>query len=112
MRFPDDRMPYIVATNVFRQGIECDNAAGLIRQRLPEFLAGIAREVKENLSPDYMLEKEQEWLKHLDHGKSSDGQEPDEPDCSCRGTEYQRECAWQGCGFCRAAIPKDDEDIF
>lgn len=118
MRFPDERMPYAVATNVFDQGIECDHAAYLIRQRLPEFLSKIATEVKEERGSEYMESKEATWLKHLDHGVCSEHNlhwckedcEPDDPDCPCRGTENQRQCAYQGCGFCRAAERKKDEE--
>jgi len=39
---------------------------------------------------------------HATHGLgTADG--PDEPDCPCRGTTEQDQCAIAGCGFCRAA---------
>jgi hypothetical protein len=37
---------------------------------------------------------------HADHGRSSSGEEPDDPDCPCRATKSEQECAAQGCGFC------------
>lgn len=40
---------------------------------------------------------------HSEHGRSSDGDGPDDPDCPCRETEKEAECASRGCGFCRAA---------
>lgn len=104
MHWPDDQMPYRVATNVFKQGVECDNAAWLIRQRLPKLLAEIARAVKERLGAEYMPEKEQDWLKHLSHGKAGD----DGP-CPCLGTDEQRFCARQDCSFCMEAQRKQDE---
>lgn len=41
--------------------------------------------------------------KHKDHGRGTEEHGPDDPDCPCRGTENQFECAVYGCGFCRAA---------
>jgi hypothetical protein len=40
---------------------------------------------------------------HREHGRSSDGHGPDDPDCPCRGHHPEAECALQGCGFCAAA---------
>jgi len=37
---------------------------------------------------------------HSDHGRG-DQDGPDDPDCICRGTDRQSECARFGCGFCR-----------
>jgi hypothetical protein len=40
---------------------------------------------------------------HAEHGKSSSGEDPDDPDCICRDTKLQKSCASMGCGFCKAA---------
>lgn len=40
---------------------------------------------------------------HAQHGRSEPGSGPDDPDCSCRATSKQTECADAGCGFCVAA---------
>lgn len=41
---------------------------------------------------------------HTLHGRWSEGADgPDDPDCPCRATARQVECAAEGCGFCRAA---------
>ena len=40
---------------------------------------------------------------HTNHGVGSEEGGPDDPDCSCRGTTHQTECARHGCGFCLAA---------
>ena len=48
---------------------------------------------------------------HLDHGKSSDGEGPDDCDCPCRGTKDQVGCAEEGCGFCQSSgecVPKTE----
>ncbi|HEU0298865.1 MAG TPA: hypothetical protein VFR37_05405 [Longimicrobium sp.] len=38
-------------------------------------------------------------MDHAGHGRGNeDG--PFEPDCGCRGTALERECASAGCGFC------------
>lgn len=41
--------------------------------------------------------------KHGDHGRGSIEQGPDDPDCPCRGTTDQLDCALAGCGFCTSA---------
>lgn len=46
----DDRLAYQIACNLFRQGLECDSAAFLIRQRLPEFLLRVRDEVKHKMT--------------------------------------------------------------
>lgn len=48
-------------------------------------------------------DEEPTWPTCQSHGKSSDGETPDDPDCPCRGGKGQAECAYQGCGFCAAA---------
>lgn len=40
---------------------------------------------------------------HLSHGAGTAESGPDDPDCSCRGTDDQWKCAKAGCGFCQAA---------
>lgn len=40
-------------------------------------------------------------MNHRDHGRG-DESGPFEPDCPCRGTLNQAECAKAYCGFCRA----------
>lgn len=40
---------------------------------------------------------------HADHGRGTVEEGPNDPDCSCRGTEDQEVCAMSGCGFCKAA---------
>ena len=40
---------------------------------------------------------------HKEHGRGSQENGPDDPDCPCRGTDEQESCAHEGCGFCRAA---------
>lgn len=53
------RLPYIMATYFYREGVECDRAAQLIRRKLPEFVAGIIKEIKEEMGKEY--KKEKEW---------------------------------------------------
>jgi hypothetical protein len=43
-----------------------------------------------------------ELTNHWDHGKG-DENGPFEPDCPCRGTEWEWSCSQDGCGFCQAA---------
>jgi hypothetical protein len=40
---------------------------------------------------------------HSEHGRGNDDHGPDDPDCPCRGTLDEKQCADSGCGFCRAA---------
>lgn len=43
---------------------------------------------------------------HLGHGNGDEESGPDDPDCPCRATDKQKECALSGCGFCRdQAVP-------
>jgi hypothetical protein len=44
----------------------------------------------------------------MDHSDCGRGDEdgPFDPDCTCRGTDKQKECAEQGCGFCVSAEEK------
>lgn len=43
-------------------------------------------------------------LMHEDHGRQCDPSgEPYDPDCPCRGSMLQKQCAADGCGFCVAA---------
>jgi hypothetical protein len=37
---------------------------------------------------------------HRNHGRG-DEHGPEDPDCTCRGTDKQKECAVAGCGFCK-----------
>lgn len=46
---------------------------------------------------------------HHAHGRGTADAGPDDPDCPCRATPRQAECAAAGCGFCRAAAPKPHE---
>lgn len=39
---------------------------------------------------------------HDDHGRG-DENGPDHPDCPCRATPRETECAQAGCGFCRSS---------
>ena len=48
---------YVLATTIYRQGMECDAAAGIIRSRLPEFLATVKKEVRERMGAKY----KEEW---------------------------------------------------
>lgn len=60
----DDRLAYQIACNLFRQGLECDSAAFLIRQRLPEFLLTVRDEVKKDMSREdswMPYDPEKEW---------------------------------------------------
>ncbi len=43
-------------------------------------------------------------IDHSDHGRDDTGNGPADPDCPCRATPNELECAETGCGFCRAAI--------
>lgn len=45
---------------------------------------------------------------HSQHGRG-DQDGPEDPDCVCRGTNLETECAAEGCGFCSVAsdIPDD-----
>ena len=52
------RLPYILATYNYREGFECDHAAGIIRRRLPQFLTEIAEKVRLEMEPFYNPEKE------------------------------------------------------
>lgn len=54
----DRRLPYQIACNIYNQGIECDNAARIIRERLPEFLLEIRKSVRVILKKDYKKEWE------------------------------------------------------
>ena len=47
---------------------------------------------------------------HTNHGVGSEEGGPDDPDCSCRGTTHQTECANHGCGFCLAATKEARHD--
>lgn len=38
---------------------------------------------------------------HRDHGRGDPEHGPDDPDCTCRGTTKEIECAKAGCGFCK-----------
>lgn len=40
---------------------------------------------------------------HASHGRGTADDGPEDPDCPCRGTSEQEECAKAGCGFCSAA---------
>lgn len=46
----DDRLAYHIACNLFKQGLECDSAAFLIRRQLPEFLLRVRDEVKKDMN--------------------------------------------------------------
>jgi len=37
---------------------------------------------------------------HADHGRGTYEYGPEDPDCPCRATENQSDCALAGCGFC------------
>ncbi len=45
---------------------------------------------------------------HKDCGKGTSDAGPEHPDCACRATEKQSECAAAGCGFCGAAEHEED----
>jgi hypothetical protein len=48
-----------------------------------------------------------DWLgAHADHGRGTSESGPDDPDCPCRNTPEMTTCAFAGCGFCTAALPK------
>lgn len=77
--------------------------SGLIARELPAFLNRIADRVKAEMTPPFYQGKEAGWLKHYGHGGQTNGA-PNDPDCACRGTTAEWECAYYGgCGFCRAA---------
>lgn len=40
---------------------------------------------------------------HSEHGRGNADDGPDDPDCPCRDTPQQTECAGTGCGFCEDA---------
>lgn len=56
------RMPYILATCIYREGVECDAAAAIIRQRLPQFFGEVKHTVKVSIETrglwDYDSSKE------------------------------------------------------
>lgn len=41
---------------------------------------------------------------HAKHGRGTEADGPDDPDCECRGTAKEKACAKAGCGFCKASI--------
>lgn len=47
--------------------------------------------------------------KHYNHGRGTKDGGPDAPDCPCRGTDEERACAGDGCGFCKE--PRHCDDI-
>lgn len=51
--------------------------------------------------PNGLLVKQWAGDKHANHGRGSATDGPNEPDCPCRGTGEEAECANAGCGFCR-----------
>jgi sulfite reductase beta subunit-like hemoprotein len=53
-------LPYELATQIYKQGIECDRAAGVIRRTLEEYLKNVRETVKEELGKDYKKEWETE----------------------------------------------------
>lgn len=44
--------------------------------------------------------------KHEGHGRGTEEDGPDEPDCPCRTTDQVKACAEAGCGFCRVQVDK------
>src|SRR5262245_55815451 len=42
--------------------------------------------------------------KHDKHGRGTEADGPDEPDCACRDTDEEKACARAGCGFCKASV--------
>lgn len=55
----DSRLPYQIAMNIYKQGTECDHAARLIRQRLPNFLTQIRLDTMIEMGKDYKKEWEE-----------------------------------------------------
>ncbi len=49
--------------------------------------------------------------RHVGHGSGTALDGPDAPDCPCRGTDKQAECAFEGCGFCGVAERHCDDWI-
>lgn len=45
----------------------------------------------------------EEDRKHRSHGRGNKEEGPDDPDCPCRETDGQADCAAAGCGFCKFA---------
>lgn len=43
-------------------------------------------------------------MDHEEHGRGTEEDGPDAPDCPCRGTKQETACARAGCGFCIAAV--------
>lgn len=43
------------------------------------------------------------FMAHLLHGEGNWSEGPSAPDCACRGTHREADCAAEGCGFCRSA---------
>lgn len=52
------RVPYELAMFIYRQGLECDQAARLIRQRLEPMFREVIEEVKKDMGEEYNPEKE------------------------------------------------------
>ena len=52
---------------------------------------------------DAIVRRSNERVEHSDHGRGTEDDGPDEPDCACCATDKQAVCAEAGCGFCRAA---------
>jgi hypothetical protein len=62
-------------------------------------LADIIMEADVSLSCLVTFILEQQLNDHSTHGRG-DEDGPFDPDCPCRGSDKQEECAKAGCGFC------------
>lgn len=51
-------LAYRMATEIYKQGLECDAAAGFIRSRLDGFLGSVVEQVKASMGRKYDKEKE------------------------------------------------------
>lgn len=51
-------LPYVMATYIYKEGLECDHAARLIRNKLDEFFSLVKLEVKQEMGRKYTKTKE------------------------------------------------------
>ena len=55
-----DRTAYLLATEVYEQGRECDVAARIIRKMLPSLCKKVREKVRKEMGLDYNLMKERD----------------------------------------------------
>lgn len=72
--------------------LRVDGISAVYLANNPTYLREIARKALNETST----------TNHEQHGRG-DEDGPYDPDCKCRGTENQKECAAAGCGFCKSA---------